>query len=147
MNESFELVIKHLREHGFTVEIIEGKHYKLRISFGEVKIQQIVVPKTPGSTQSVEKNIARIRTELRKKGFRTLDNFTARLMTEYELDRILDAAAEAAKNAIEAKDITEANDLFEVMGKIAEFDDSYFETDPMVIEANNSWLAKELQSK
>lgn len=146
LNKSFNLVIKHLRENGFTVDIEEGKHYKLRISIGTTKIEQIVVPKTPGSDQSIEKNIALIRRKLRTHGLSTLDNFTARLMTEYELSRILDSAAEAAKDAIEADDYTLPNELFEIVASIAEFGDEYFETDPVVIEANNAFLAKHQKS-
>jgi hypothetical protein len=140
MHKTYKAVIKRLREDGFDVTIIESKNLKVFYSKGNFKAVQVLA-KTPSSQSSVIAGIAGFRRQLRAAGYKTLDNFTARLMTEYEMSKIVDAAAERLKNNIDSDDYDAALDCVTVLSAVLALDDECFECDNVAERAHNEYLA------
>jgi hypothetical protein len=140
MHKSYRAVVKRLKEDGFEVTIVEGKHFKVTYSKGTFKATQVLA-KTPSSQRSIIEGIAGFRRQLRASGYVTLDNFTARLMTEYEVSKIIDAAAERLKSNVEADDYDSAMECATVLSAVLAFDDECFEIDSVSERAHNEYLA------
>jgi len=140
MHKTYKAVIKRLREDGFDVTIIESKGLKVIYSKGDFKAVQVLA-KTPSSQSSIIAGIAGFRRQLRAAGYKTLDNFTARLMTEYEMSKIVDAAAERLKNTVDADDYDAAMDCVTVLSSVLALDDDCFESDTVAERAHNEYLS------
>lgn len=139
MHKTYRAVIKRLKEDGFTVTVVESKNFKVTYSKGNFKATQVIA-KTPSSQRAIIEGIAGFRRQLRAAGYTTLDNFTARLMTEYEMSKIVDAAAERLKNNVDADDYDSATDCLVVLSAVLAMDDSCFETNPVVEQAHDEYL-------
>lgn len=139
LHKTFEKIVKRLKEDGFVVTVKESRHYKVTFEKGDFKNTQIL-SKTPSSQTAIIDAIAGFRRELRKHGYTTLDNFTARLTTEYELERIIESAAEKLKHSFDAGNYDEVEDHLEVLAAAASFADRCFETDEIVISAHDKYL-------
>ena len=140
MHKTYKAVIKRLREDGFDVTIVESKGLKVTYSKGIFKATQVLA-KTPSSQRSIIAGIAGFRRQLRAAGYKTLDNFTARLMTEYEMSKIVDAAAERLKNNIDTDDYDAAMDCVTVLSAVLALDDKCFESDTVAERAHNEYLS------
>lgn len=140
MHKTYRAVIKRLKEDGFVVTVVESKHFKVTFSKGNFKATR-VIPKTPSSQRSIIEGIAGFRRQLRAVGYKTLDNFTARLMTEYEMSKIVDAAAERLKNNIDADEYDAGMDCITVLSAVLAIDDNCFESDTVVVRAHNEYLS------
>lgn len=141
MHKTYKLVLKRLRENGFTVDIVHGKHYKVNYSKENFSATQ-VLSKTPSTQSAIIKGIAGFRRQLRGAGYTTLDNFNARLMTEHEVSMIIDSAAERLNNSIDADDNTLAMDAITVLSAVLALDDECFEKNEIIIKAHNEYLDK-----
>jgi len=140
MHKSYKAVIKKLKEAGFTVEIVKNKHLKVTYSKGEFKATQVLA-KTPSSQSSIIKGIAGFRRQLRASGYTTLDNYNARLMTEYEVNKIVDSAAEHLNYNVNIDDYNNAIDCLTILSAVLSLDDNCFETDPVIQRAHDEYLA------
>lgn len=141
MHKTYKLVLKRLREDGFTVEVVTSKHYKVTYSKHNFKATQ-VISKTPSKRNAIIKGIAGFRKQLRAAGYTTLDNFNARLMTEYEVSKIIDSATERLNNSIDTENFNEAMDCVTVLTAVLAMDDECFENDEVTIKAHNEYLDK-----
>lgn len=140
MHKTYRAVIKRLKEDEFVVTVVESKNFKVTYSKGNFKATQVIA-KTPSSQRSIIEGIAGFRRQLRAAGYTTLDNFTARLMTEYEVSKIVDAAAERLKNSIDADDYNSAIESVTVLSAVLALDDECLENHPVTERAHNEYLA------
>jgi hypothetical protein len=139
LHKTFRKVIKRLEEDGFIVTVEESRHYKVTYVKGDFKNTQ-VLSKTPSSQSAIVNGIAGFRRVLRKHGYTTLDNFTARLTTEYELEKILEAATERLRHNIDTGNYDGAEDNLEVISAVGSFTDRCFEKNPSVVSAHKQYL-------
>lgn len=144
MHKTYRAVIKRLEKDGFDVTIIESKNLKVTYSKGNFKATQVLA-KTPSSQRSIIKGIAGFRKQLRASGYTTLDDFTARLMTEYEVSKIVDAAAERLKNNFDADDYDAATDCVTVLSAVLALNEKCFEKDSVAERAHNEYLASKFK--
>lgn len=140
MHKTYRAVIKRLKEDEFIVTVVESKNLKVTYSKGDFTATQVIA-KTPSSQRSIIEGIAGFRRQLRAAGYTTLDNFNARLMTEYEVSKIIDAAAERLKNSFDADDYDSAIDSITVFSAVLALDDDCLENDPVIERAHNEYLA------
>lgn len=141
LHKTYKLVVKRLKEDGFAVEVEESRHYKVTYSKGDFE-HTVILSKTPSSRSAIVKGIATFRRKLRERGYTTLDNFTARLMTEYEVSKIIDAAAENMNDALQGNNFDAAVECTEVLSAICSLNDKCFESDRASIAAHDSYLKK-----
>ena len=145
LHKTFKKAIDVLKEAGFDVTIKESRHFKVTYSKGDFKKTQ-TLSKTPSTQSAIHDGIADFRRELRKQGYTTLDNFTARLTTEYELSRIIESAAERLKHSFSSGDFSQVEKELDVFSAVVSLNEKCFEKDPETITAHDLYLEQKYKS-
>jgi len=141
LHKSYKKMLEKLEQDGWSVSIEQKKHNIITIEKDGVKIKRSLAI-TPSKQRSIIEGISSFRRELRKRGYTTLDNFTARLMTLYEIEQIVNAVAEKLSHDFEINDSAAIDDDIDILSAIASITDACLENDKVAEKAHDTYLRK-----
>ena len=141
LHKSYKKMLEKLEQDGWSVSIEQKKHNIITIEKDGVKIKRSLAI-TPSKQRSIIEGISSFRRELRKRGYTTLDNFTARLMTLYEIEQIVNAVAEKLSHDFEINDYAAIDDDIDILSAIASITDACLENDKVAEKAHDTYLRK-----
>jgi len=141
IHKSYKKMLTRLERDGWRVSVSQNKHNVITIEKDGITIKRTLA-KTPSTQRAIVEGIASFRRELRKRGYTTLDNFTARLMTLYEVEQIINAAAEKLRDDVENNLYAAIEDDIDVLSAVASISDACLEKNSVMERAHNEYLKK-----
>lgn len=146
LHKSYKKMVERLEQDGWKVSITQKKNNILVLEKDGIKFQRTLAI-TPSTQRSIIKGIASFRRELRKRGYTTLDNFTARLMTLHEVEQIINAAAEKLQHDNDINHHAATDDHVDILAAIASISDVCLENDRVSEKAHNTYYSQKTKRR